>query len=763
MAEIFSAKSPPSWSPSGLTVEFDKVPDLKDARAASFLVSHPATPFIRRIQGEADEPVLQSAAYDYLTALRGVLEAPEIRERLGLPDRFEVSDHPDQDLLDPVFGWPSGWLRSLSSTTSNQSLKWAPIDSSGQEGEARSLASSINAVRHEGKRDETRTVVLLATEFADGKFLGSDFGLYVIIHIVPNAVRSDFELRISAMHALIPSGKFLGTTFDQSSGDSPAVFTVDELFSALPPLIERRLQLDKLVFRKVRLFGNDFGKGKGSFEIRGNGAGVPSKKTGVSTPYEFVVEGARFRPHVEINRFEKSTLTVNAVPEGGAKPDHARVFLQDPMSSQTNPDAPDRERRPTRSEETLDAYREARGPFPDPLEDPPREDHPEGDFKVRRSRFVKVDHDELPTEDAKSVALPGGHLPAVRSNDFSAVSAYYMTQQFFQRMRDYGFDPKAYFRKYQLPLHVFYRSGLKKGPGKDGQGVNAQVRPSTCEPTPLSRIEVHLMLANLSHRARAPWNRKDRTQAEPIGLAVDARWMWHEFGHVLLLAAHGEKEFPFAHSCGDALAAIVADPHSRLADRDRGRGVTFPWAFVTRRHDRCVLNGWAWGGTMDPLSRLPASVEAGKIKGYRAEQILSTSLFRLYRCLGGDTRLPDGTPDRDARERAAHYVVYLIMQAIQCSGICPQSVEQFAHGLVQADVGTTAPFSVKLESGVTSRDRTGGSARKLIRWAFEAQGLYQPASAGSAIVNAPGAPEDVDIYIADHRPFEETMDAGTVT
>ena len=46
-------------------------------------------------------------------------------------------------------------------------------------------------------------------------------------------------------------------------------------------------------------------------------------------------------------------------------------------------------------------------------------------------------------------------------------------------------------------------------------------------------------------------------------------------------------------------------------------------------------------------------------------------------------------------------------------------------------------------------DRIGGCAHKVIRWAFEAQGMFNPPG---KITNALGAPPPVDVYIADRRP-----------
>jgi hypothetical protein len=46
--------------------------------------------------------------------------------------------------------------------------------------------------------------------------------------------------------------------------------------------------------------------------------------------------------------------------------------------------------------------------------------------------------------------------------------------------------------------------------------------------------------------------------------------------------------------------------------------------------------------------------------------------------------------------------------------------------------------------------RIGGCATKVVRWAFEAQGMYPPTADG--VYAAPGLPPAVDVYIADRRP-----------
>ena len=105
-----------------------------------------------------------------------------------------------------------------------------------------------------------------------------------------------------------------------------------------------------------------------------------------------------------------------------------------------------------------------------------------------------------------------------------------------------------------------------------------------------------------------------------FGIAADARWIWHEIGHVLLMCSVGELEFRFAHSAGDALAAIVSDPQSQLAGDGNWRGATFPWMFTPRRHDRCVSHGWSWGGSLHYAMSQVTNSTPPRRKGYWTEQ-----------------------------------------------------------------------------------------------------------------------------------------------
>jgi hypothetical protein len=207
---------------------------------------------------------------------------------------------------------------------------------------------------------------------------------------------------------------------------------------------------------------------------------------------------------------------------------------------------------------------------------------------------------------------------------------------------------------------------------------------------------------------------------------MSAAWrvVLHEFCHGLLWRHVESPNFGFAHSAGDSLAAILNDPGSRAPDRFR----TFPWAASGnsgRRHDRDVASGWAWDGSQD-------------VGGYNSEQILSTTLFRTYRALGGDHS------GRGMQEFAAQYMVYLIMSAI--STLTPQAPasnpDDFVTALINAD-----------ENQTDFPQHPGGAVHKVIRWSFEQQGLYQ-SSGHSGAVTSPGEPPPVDVYIDDGRNGE---------
>jgi hypothetical protein len=217
---------------------------------------------------------------------------------------------------------------------------------------------------------------------------------------------------------------------------------------------------------------------------------------------------------------------------------------------------------------------------------------------------------------------------------------------------------------------------------------------------------------------------------------------------VLIAGATASLELDFAHSVGDGLAAILCDPGSALATEGSWRGVTFPWVSLpNRRHDLEPADGWSWSGTFAKRRRFFAGrgghhvLELG---GYCSEQLMSSTLFRLYRSLGGDTQAA-GKPDRAAREVAAEHSAALVMAGVGLFGYSGTAVVKTV-----ADFVTTLAVADKVMPPlvVNGRTRYGGMAHKVIRWAFERQGAFQPVGAKG---DGPGAPPTVDVFIASKR------------
>lgn len=141
----------------------------------------------------------------------------------------------------------------------------------------------------------------------------------------------------------------------------------------------------------------------------------------------------------------------------------------------------------------------------------------------------------------------------------------------------------------------------------------------------------------------------------------------------------------------------------------------FLYQYIDRRHDR----SWSWGGSNDDGS-------------YGSEQILATTLFRLYLSMGG------GDSNIARRQFASDYILFLLFKVTWRLG--PKSngaiaVEDFVDDMIDLD---TYPS----ELSTPLPDLTDGCAKKVIRWSFEKQGLFG------------GDPPEVDVYIDDGRHGE---------
>jgi zinc metalloprotease ZmpB len=293
----------------------------------------------------------------------------------------------------------------------------------------------------------------------------------------------------------------------------------------------------------------------------------------------------------------------------------------------------------------------------------------------------------------------------VRTDNFAAVNAYYHCDRFFRLVGDLGFDIPTYFGGTLFPSSVDHRGSITN-PG--GLEINAHCLGNGA----FGILRTTFMLADLSNTAN------------PIGLACDWRVVLHELGgHGVLYNHVNGPNFGFAHSAGDSFGAVLSDPETQAPDRF----LTFPWVggVINRRHDRPVAGGWAWGGVNDT-------------GGYNSEQILCTTHFRIYRAIGGDsTEVP-------MRHFSARHLPYLILRAI--GTLTPATNPSNALGFATAEM--TAAMGDWASEG-----ELGGYYWKVIRWAYEKQGLFQPLGAPVPVTTV-GAPPPIDVFIDDGRQGE---------
>ena len=295
----------------------------------------------------------------------------------------------------------------------------------------------------------------------------------------------------------------------------------------------------------------------------------------------------------------------------------------------------------------------------------------------------------------------------VRTDAFSGVNAYFHNNRLFELLEDLGFPTASYLGGTSFPIDVDHR-------GKGGDVVNAHCIGDG------DGID-HVCYA-LAH---------DGDVVNPIGIALDWRVHLHEvYGHGILYDHVGSANFGFAHSAGDSFAAILGDPYSTAPDRF----LTFPWVNIGRRHDRTPAAGWGWAVQI-ALNPFSFALDLG---GYNNEQILSTTLFRIYRSIGGDST------HQPRRIFASRMAAYLVLRAIDefTSGTNPTSALPFCNAMMAVDL-----------LNWTSEGIYGGAYNKVIRWAFEKQGLFQ-APATPTPANTAGVPPDQDVYIDDGRAGE---------
>lgn len=344
---------------------------------------------------------------------------------------------------------------------------------------------------------------------------------------------------------------------------------------------------------------------------------------------------------------------------------------------------------------------------------------PSGGVQTLRGRFAVVANVEQPNVAPPAVAAGSRFDFDVRTNDFAAVNAYYHTDRFFALVESLGFPIASYFDHTGFPVRVDHR---------DSVFGNANTINARCEGNGEGGIGfAGYCLNDLSNTAN------------PIGRACDSRVHLHELGgHGVLYEHVDHPNFGFAHSAGDSLSAILHDPDSRLRDNPTQRFRYAPWNPVNdRRFDRAVEQGWAWGGSRDiPFT----NADPG---GYQSEQILCTTMFRVYRSIGGDST------DLNRRRFASRATIYLILRAISTltPATNPGNALGFANALMAVDL-----------LDWTTEGVFGGAYNKVIRWAFEKQGLFQAPGTPTPFTKQ-GRPPAVDVYIDDGRGGEYQFQA----
>jgi hypothetical protein len=201
-----------------------------------------------------------------------------------------------------------------------------------------------------------------------------------------------------------------------------------------------------------------------------------------------------------------------------------------------------------------------------------------GSNQALAGEFVQVRDSDPPTAPPPTEPVGTNFNYGARTDNFSAVNAYYHCDRLFRMMQGMGFvirGPSGYFDGTNFPVTVDHR-----GIVIDGE-VNAACY-GDAERDGVGKFAFGRCVLGTT-----------------VGMCTEFQTVAHEFGHALLHDSVHSPNFGFCHSAGDSLGVILADPYSVLTDRF----LTFPWCPITgsgeRRHNRSVASGYAWGGTRD--------------------------------------------------------------------------------------------------------------------------------------------------------------------
>ena len=586
-----------------------------------------------------------------------------------------------------------------------------------------------------------RTAVLLAARTTGGRSgealgLGGDVGLRVVIHVaLLDAGKAELRItgctlsRLTAAGALLPLPKDLITAIahDPASKAAQTLASLQhDLQFQAPPVIQG--------IRTGRL------QPEGTLRITGEGAR--------SDPRQHVVSAAKGKKRTRSARDDQPPRHFAFVADVSVADGRVvnTLFMQERLGNATT----------NQIGQSLTRWMTK--------EQLKREKHMPADARPSYREGVNLDvgQPDLPAGAPAMLGKPAkDYFNLDRKAELDATKG---ANELLVRMRQLGLVPEVYFKLARLPLALKLRAPMRGAP--NGQDINAEVRPlgaglSACKPWRAStraatvddqrpRLAVRFGVADLNQRFQRLDDKHQLRDVQHLSLAADQHWMWHEFGHVLNYASFGEMEFRFAHSAGDALGAIELDRawqrlNPKAPPNDPRRFNSYPDVPLPRRHDRQAEAGWCWCGHRSMARLTGLSLKPNRRLGYFEEQLVSSALFRLYRSLGGDTP--------GLQQSASAHVTCLVMKAIALLGpdsIVPAySADHFVSALIDADLGLPA-------DGVLGP--SAGRACKVIRWAFETQGLYATEDPG-AVAEGPGKPPPVDLYIGDRRR-ESASDGG---
>ena len=130
------------------------------------------------------------------------------------------------------------------------------------------------------------------------------------------------------------------------------------------------------------------------------------------------------------------------------------------------------------------------------------------------------------------------------------------------------------------------------------------------------------------------------------------------------------------------------------------------------------------GTTATGQHRLGVGRQPGDDRQYQSEQILSTTMFRIYRSAGGD--------DADARDRSGSPPAtwsWLIVKAIGTLAVTRH----------RSPDGSSPPSWTPTTAPTAFEGHPGGAWGKVVRWSFEQQGLFQAAGSPTPVSDGRGA------------------------